>query len=384
MKKIFTTLIIVLLTLGAFSQTPEKISYQSVIRSADNQLVTNQEIGIKISILQGSANGTAVYSETQSPTTNLNGLISIEIGSGTVVEGNFAEINWANNNYFIKTEIDPTGATNYTITGITPILSVPYALHSKTAETISGEFSETDPSLPDGNNVGDMLYWNGNEWVIIPIVQKEGATLQIVGGLPAWVAEEIDVSSVTNPTTGKTWMDRNLGASQVATSVSDEAAYGDLYQWGRATDGHEKRTSETTTTLSNSPTPGHGKFILSTSEPYDWCVTQNDDLWQGVNGINNPCPSGYRLPTNAEWEAELATWSSSNAAGAFASVLKLPLAGVRFNDNGAVELENFSGFYWSGTVYGIGAGTLTFNNNYSYVGNEERAGGQSVRCIKNY
>ncbi|MFN5627818.1 MAG: hypothetical protein ACK48W_00905, partial [Bacteroidota bacterium] len=93
------------------------MSYQAVIRDNSNALVTNQVVGMQISILQGSANGTAVYTETQTPTTNTNGLASIEIGSGNLVSGNFATINWANGPYFIKTETDPTGSTNYTITG---------------------------------------------------------------------------------------------------------------------------------------------------------------------------------------------------------------------------------------------------------------------------
>lgn len=106
---------------------------------------------------------------------------------------------------------------------------------------------------------------------------------------------------------------------------ADELAYGDLYQWGRAADGHQKRNSPTTSTLSSSDQPGHGSFILA-PPPLDWRSPQNDNLWQGVNGVNNPWPVGYRLPTEAEWEAEEQTWSSSDAAGAFASPLKLPVA----------------------------------------------------------
>jgi hypothetical protein len=126
---------------------------------------------------------------------------------------------------------------------------------------------------------------------------------------------------------GKCWLDRNLGATRVAQSTTDAEAYGHLYQWGRGTDGHQIRTSGTTSTLSGSNTPGHGNFILAPNSPYDWRSPQNDNLWQGVNGINNPCPAGYRLPTEAEWNAERQSWSSNNAAGAFASPLKLPVAG---------------------------------------------------------
>jgi uncharacterized protein (TIGR02145 family) len=190
------------------------------------------------------------------------------------------------------------------------------------------------------------------------------------------------VVEVTNPTTGKIWMDRNLGASRAATSSTDEQAYGDLYQWGRGTDGHEKRTSGTTTTLSTSDTPGHGDFILAPNSPYDWRSPQNDNLWQGVDGTNNPCPSGYRLPTDTEWEAERASWSSNNTAGAFASPLKLPVAGNRDYSNGSLYDVGSGGHYWSSTVDGTYSRYLNFNSSAASMGSYFRAFGFSVRCIK--
>jgi len=143
--KLYFFLIVLIFTVGAYSQAPEKLSYQAVIRDASNVLVTNHDIGMRISILQGSATGTAVFVETQTPTTNENGLATIEIGGGTFVTGTFAEINWATGVYFIKTETDPTGGTSYTITGTSQILSVPYALHAKTSESITSAITETDP-----------------------------------------------------------------------------------------------------------------------------------------------------------------------------------------------------------------------------------------------
>jgi len=127
-------LIMILISSSIFAQAPQKMSYQAVIRNSNDQLVPNQTVGMHISILQGSATGTSVYTETQTPTTNANGLVSIEIGGGA----GFSAIDWANGTYFIKTETDPTGGTNYTITGTSQLLSVPYALHAKTAETIIG------------------------------------------------------------------------------------------------------------------------------------------------------------------------------------------------------------------------------------------------------
>ena len=127
---LYTTVGALLLTLSSFAQAPEKMSYQAVIRGANNALVTNQQVGMQISILQGS---TAVYEETQTPTSNTNGLVSLEIGTGTVISGSFTAIDWSADTYFIKTETDPTGGTNYTITGTSQLLSVPYALYATTS-----------------------------------------------------------------------------------------------------------------------------------------------------------------------------------------------------------------------------------------------------------
>ena len=141
MRKLITILIAVLLTASMFAQSPQKMSYQAVIRNSSNALVTNQSVDMQISILQGTSTGTAVYIETQTPTTNANGLISIELGGGTVVSGSFSAINWANGPYFVKIETDPDGATggiSYTITGTSQLLSVPYALYAATAGTTSG------------------------------------------------------------------------------------------------------------------------------------------------------------------------------------------------------------------------------------------------------
>jgi len=243
-------------------------------------------------------------------------------------------------------------------------------------------------SNPDGVNAGEMQYWNGTSWITVA-PGTTGQVLTFVSGVPTWETTNGN-TDVTNPTTGKIWMDRNLGASKVAYSSTDSAAYGDLYQWGRFTDGHQLRTSGTTTTLSSTDVPGNANFILMiivesdgfNLPPDDWRSTRNDNLWQGVNGINNPCPSGYRLPTDAEWGAEQATWTSKNAAGAFMFQLKLPMPGVRNYGKGSLSNVGTTGKYWSSTVFGTNARFLTFDSYSLGSSATPRAAGLAVRCLK--
>jgi len=141
--------------MAAFAQVPQKMSYQAVIRNAANNLIANQMVGMQISVLQGSNTGTPVYIETQTPTTNANGLVNLEIGTGNVVSGTFASIDWSTGTYYIKTETDPTGGTSYTITGASQLLSVPYALYS----------GSSNGGLGNGVAAGNTPYWNGTSWV---------------------------------------------------------------------------------------------------------------------------------------------------------------------------------------------------------------------------
>jgi uncharacterized protein (TIGR02145 family) len=192
-----------------------------------------------------------------------------------------------------------------------------------------------------------------------------------------------DIVDVTNSITGKTWMDRNLGASQVATSTTDTNAYGNLYQWGRRSDGHQCRNSATTTIMSSTDQPSHGNFITRFSGGNDWRSPINANLWQGVNGVNNPCPIGYRLPTETELNAERLSWNTNNAAGAFASPLKLPMAGRRENSIGSLLYVGTHGNYWSSSVSILYSHILFLTNINAGTTDYYRASGHSVRCIKN-
>jgi hypothetical protein len=176
----------------------------------------------------------------------------------------------------------------------------------------------------------------------------------------------------------------NCGFSRttVVFCASGATTVVEVYQWGRGSDGHQCRTSATTATLSSSDQPGHGEFILAPSAPNDWRNPQNTNLWQGVNGVNNPCPSGYRIPTQAELNAERLSWSTDDAAGAFASPLKLPMSGFRNNSNGSLLNVGIIGLYWSGTVSSTWAHYLDFDSGGAYMSTGRRANGRSVRCLK--
>ena len=252
-------------------------------------------------------------------------------------------------------------------------------------ENISQGLQIGDYTLPATDGTADQTLTTDGSGAVAWAAATDGTGSNIAGsaGIGA------NYGSVVNNTTGKVWLDRNLGASQVATASDDDAAYGDLYQWGRAADGHQLRNSGTVPGPADTwiADDGTNKFILeSGSSPYDWLGTAQDDLWSGTAAENNPCPSGYRLPTNAELNQERLSWVSNNAAGAFGSVLKLTLAGARDGD-GVLVGDGSTGYYWSSTAWssavsGDLARWLYISSIDAYVSAIDRVYGMSVRCIK--
>jgi len=206
-------------------------------------------------------------------------------------------------------------------------------------------------------------------------------TVHCVKNRPTLVVE------VLNPITGRTWMDRNLGAHRAAISVNDSMAFGDLYQWGRGPDGHQCRNSKVTDQISNTDQPGHGDFILISK---NWRIAVNQNLWQGVDGINNPCPKGFRLPTDYEWKQEVASWGAQTIRGGYESPLKLTSAGRRTTLKGEVFVDGY-GVYFGSTPkvpYAMGDVSHIYyspselfadrgSNSHFSITN-----GSSVRCIK--
>ena len=223
---------------------------------------------------------------------------------------------------------------------------------------------------------------------------KGSLTLTALGGIPDrrfgdGSGHDFLYQEVTSAT-GEVWLNHNLGADytnlnhasfnpdQQATATDDHLAYGSFFQWGRYSDGHEliNWTSATAgtavngTTSTNADTPGHGNFITEPNNPYDWRSSQSSTLWQGEAATNNPCPEGYKVPSEAELEAERLSWSP------------ITNAGYRNYSTGTLGDVGRVGYYWSSTVSGTNARTLYIPGIKAYMGSTYRAYGYSVRCIK--
>ena len=191
MKRLFLSLLgAVLLSIATFAQTPQLINYQGLARDNSGAPLLNQLISIQFSILSGSATGTAVYIETQQQTTDAFGLFSLQIGNGTVLTGTFTDINWGNEAYFLKVEIDFTGGTNYSLAGITQFGSVPTSIHAANG-------------LPPGQNPGNMLYWDGTHWLVVP-AGASGQVLRFINSVPTWTSPATAPSVITTSALGIT------------------------------------------------------------------------------------------------------------------------------------------------------------------------------------
>ncbi|MDP3398423.1 MAG: fimbrillin family protein [Bacteroidales bacterium] len=287
------------------------------------------------------------------------------------------------------TQATPGSGIAYTLAGLTGTsseavvtLTTPATLTATNTDT--KVYMVINPGTPTGNCTIELSV-DGTTWsYLLKAVPVGGFKrgIKYVVSVDASSASALGTGEVVS-LTGKVWMDRNLGATRVAQSSTDADAYGDLYQWGRAADGHQIRTSGTTPTLADSDTPGHANFILATSLPYDWRSPKNDNLWQGVSGTNNPCPSGFRIPTSSELTNERLSWGSNNSAGAFASPLKLPLPGNRSSSNSSINYFGTQGRYWSSTVTGNYMYCLSLiSSAANSTSTDYRGYGLSVRCIK--
>jgi uncharacterized protein (TIGR02145 family) len=374
MKKLFTIVVAVLLTATVWAQSPEKMSYQAVIRDASDNLVTSQTVGMQISILQGSASGTAVYVETQTPTSNANGLVSIEIGGGV----GFDTINWANGPYFIKTETDPAGGTSYSITGTSQLLSVPYALHAKTAEGVSKDYTENIMGIIQTLQNGVRDY-DGNNYKTILI------------GNQVWMAENLKVTHYADGTpiphvTGDVNWDTLDYSDKAYCYYDDDSAtnaetYGALYTWAAAMNGAASSNSNPSGVQGVCPTGWH---LPSDDE---WTALENYLIANGYNwdGSTSGDKTGKSLAASSGWSSSSTTGDvgndqqSNNSTGFRA----LP-GGYRYGD-GTFDGIGSHGYWWSATEnYATSAWsrTMYYSTSNVYSGNNGKVVGISVRCVR--
>ena len=184
--KFFVLLVGLCAYMSLSAQPPQKMSYQAVVRNANNELVVNQQVQIRMSIIQHSINGPVVFMENHTATTNFNGLVTVEIGAGqSILALTLNQLDWANDDFFIKMEVDPTGGNQFLLVGVQQLLTVPYAFHSNT----TSHFDYNDLSnRPAGNNTGDILYWNATDssWHIVPAGSSGQVLTMTENGVPQW------------------------------------------------------------------------------------------------------------------------------------------------------------------------------------------------------
>ena len=290
-----------------------------------------------------------------------------------------------------------TGATAYRLYQTTD------AAFATAGNSDPSQFSAYSPATTSTDTTATSITMtlSGTATVYYVVTAINGTVESFSNTTPvAATAHAFEFGKVTS-STGQIWMDRNLGASRVATSSTDPASYGDLYQWGRPADGHQIRTSAITATLAANTTPGHANFITITGSeaPYDWTIPHTGDVDGALRSAffaktdgSGICPTGFNVPTEAQLKAEVDIWDTTNnaAVGAFNSVLKLPVAGARIRQTGKLGNVGLVAYLWTRSVmptswwyrYARYLGFSSYNT-YPEFFNVERSAGNSIRCIKN-
>ena len=356
MKKLFTMTVIVAMTVCVLAQAPQKMSYQAVIRNSSGQLVAAHAVGMRISILQGSATGTAVYAETHTATTNANGLATIEIGGGALVSGSFSGINWASGPYYVKTETDPAGGTAYSITGTSQVLSVPYSLYAKSAGNGSLWTQNGAKIYYNTGNVGvgisdplERLHVNGSVLLstgdkkLILFTQGVGEDIMSTNTLHINYSNNQNVS-IGEAGTSNLLVSGKVGIGNINPGAKLEVT-GQVKITGGAPGAGKVLTSDATG-LATWQTPGSGPWLTNGSNIY---------YNTGYVGVGTNSPAGFlNLSGNSntnlphlllsETEGDYARLSFKNTA---ATAKNWSIAG-RPDPTDANSLLNF--WYWNGTT----------------------------------
>ncbi len=366
MKKILTILTIALLTASVWAQSPQKISYQSVVRDTNGALVSSATVGMQVSILQGAADGAAVYTETQTPDTNENGLISVEIGNGTTSD-DFSTIDWANGPYFVKVEIDPAGGDSYSIEGVSEILSVPYALHSGTSASTTQAIADIQEIL-NNNDMGVIdLYskYSGSittstecKFVIEPRDFTPTSYSWNLGDgtiITDTVAPKVyhtyaaqGVYDVTYSAKNSTISNSGVKYDHVRVSAEPLLVDADGNTYAVFTYGTQTWMAENlkcTTDTSGNPLPIVTDNTEWVSSDTAICYLNNDPatgmVLYNYQAAMMACPDGYHLPSVEEW-ATLIDWATNNGytwdgSGDAGKVNKAFCSKTAWNGNSDIE-----------------------------------------------
>lgn len=383
MKKIFLPFAAsFILSMGIYAQAPQKMSYQAVIRNASNALLTNTPVGMQISILQGSSTGSAVYVEVQTQSTNANGLVSLEVGTGTPITGTFSSINWASGPYFIKTETDPLGGTAYTIAGTNELISVPYALFS--ANSVPGPVGPAGPQgiqgIPGANGIDGVDGTNGidgTNGVAGPqgIQGLTGATGPAgpigpagpSGSLNAWgltgSAGTVDGTNFIGTTDNKPFNIRvnNQKAGKIDVAAEGNTFYGYL--------------SGNSNSAGNNENTGIGKKALfSNTIGYLNTATGANALMSNTTGNFNTADGAYALYSNTTGHRNTATGEEAllgNTTGFYntANGMGALITNTTGNDNVAIgHFANVSTGALSNAIV-IGSSATVNSSNKVRIGN---------------
>ena len=318
-KIYYISLILIMFCFSAvlFAQSPDLMTYQTVIRDAQNALVANDTVKIRISILEGPNNTQAVYQETHTVATNINGLASLQIGSGIVVgSDSLSDIDWSQGSYFLKTEVDPNGGSSYTITGVCQLVSVPYAFHAQTAESVN--ITGNEPVF-DGWDKDDT-----NEWTEIG-----GNVVRYAGNVGIGTASptsplEIRASGNNNPATNGLLV-RNTGTNDamVVTQVEDASVgAGDpIFSMGiTGSNGWSMGADKSDTSkfkISNKWDELHNRTRFTIEEEGNVGIgttTPSAPLEIRADGNNNPASNGLLVRNTGTNDAMVVTQVSNDAS----------------------------------------------------------------------
>jgi uncharacterized protein (TIGR02145 family) len=366
MKKLIPLFVMIALTARVFTQSPEKMSYQALIRNESGELVKNSAVGMKISILQGSASGVAVYIETHETTTNANGLVTLEIGGGTIITGTFTGIDWSAGTYFIKTETDPSGGTIYSITGTSQVLSVPYALYANTAGTAKDAATRAyvDQKLKlltaalqgvqdaDGNHyptvmIGDQVWMAEN---LKTTKYNDGTTIPLVTDQTAW-------SNLVTP--GYCWYNNDAANKNI---------YGAMYN------GYAVLTNNLC------PAGWHVPSIVEFQTLKNYLIA-NGYNFDGTTTINKIAKS---MAATTRWTVSTYTGSPGNNPAANNSCGFSGLPGGLRAYSGIFYYISNEAYWWTssipstyGSIYSLNYGSYSVSEPTGPV-----KSGLSVRCLK--